>query len=46
MAKRKAKSKYKKVRLELWQCKGCTFEWAYKAFRCPLCASATLTKIL
>jgi hypothetical protein len=44
MARKKAK--YKKIKIEVWKCGGCEFEWSYRAVRCPLCSTSTPLKII
>lgn len=43
---KKRKSKYKKIYIEAWKCRGCDFQWTYKTVKCPMCSSITMAKII
>ena len=45
-AGKRGKTKYNKIYIELWQCKCCDYEWAYKTQRCPLCSTMSPVKIV
>ncbi|MFH1420674.1 MAG: hypothetical protein ABIG30_01770 [Candidatus Aenigmatarchaeota archaeon] len=37
--KRKKKTKYAKTHMELFKCRECAFEWAYRTVKCPICSA-------